>query len=257
VKTGIAAILFLSLVSSASAGNVKGNCGIRFLGASTMHDFTGTVHCQPFTVSFVEAGHGGVKAGIKYEPLLDGAKDQMVRSAFVPSEEWPQGEVRLLRRGGTVVMQTVLFSKFLKLVVAEIRRKELAAWPRKSEGYADSHRYIDALSEANGRIQRQFRERVTRSDRRQTLLIEFILSGNAALVALYEPQIEEEEGHYVVASKHPITVLELSRAYVRGDIYEIAQDALGLTRVEAKKLLEPMLPPEPAGSEAQPEQEGN
>ncbi len=49
---------------------------------------------------------------------------------------------------------------------------------------------------------------------------------------------------------------ELSRAYVRGDIYEITWDALGLSKKESKKLLEPMLPSEPAGKEAQPEQEG-
>jgi hypothetical protein len=48
----------------------------------------------------------------------------------------------------------------------------------------------------------------------------------------------------------------LSRAYVRGDIYEIAWDALTLTREESEKLLEPMLPPEPAGKDAEPEKKG-
>ena len=53
MRMRIAAFLLLALVSSARAGNLKGNCDIRFLGTSTLHDFTGTVRCQPFTVNLV------------------------------------------------------------------------------------------------------------------------------------------------------------------------------------------------------------
>lgn len=199
------------------------------------------------SLPIANAGQGEVNASTRYAPLLDGAKDRIVRSAFVPSEELQQGEVRLIRRGGAIVMQTVLYTRFLMRVVAEIRRKDLAAWPEKREGHADSLRYIDALMDASSRIRQRFQERGNRGERRQELLIEFILSERAALVAFYEPELEKEEGHYRVNAKDPITVLELSRAYVRGDIYEIAWDALNLTRKESVRLLEPMLPAEPAG----------
>lgn len=205
---------------------------------------------------FAEAGHAEVMTAKRFAPLLEGAEDRIVRSAFVPSDEQPQGEVRLIRRGDAVVMQTVLHSKFLRRVVAEIRKKELASWPAEREGHADALRYINALMEANDRIQEKFRQRKTRGERRQNLLIEFILSEKSALVALYEPDLGEEEGRYRVTAKLPVVVLELSRAYVRGDIYEIAWDALGLSKKESKKLLEPMLPSEPAGKKAAPEQEG-
>jgi hypothetical protein len=203
-----------------------------------------------------EAGHAEVQEAKRYASLLDGAEDRIVQSAYVPSEEQPQGEVRLLRRGDAVVMQTVLHSKFLKRVVAEIRKKESASWPAEREGHADSIRYVDALTEANNRIQQRFRQRKSRSERRQKLLIEFILSEKSALVALYEPELAEEDGRYRVTSKSPVAILELSRAYVRGDIHEIAWDALGLSKKEAKKLLEPMLPGEPAVKEAAPAREG-
>lgn len=177
-------------------------------------------------------------------PAPGGVRDEVVLAAFVPSADQPQGEVRLVRRGDAAVMQTVLYSRYLKRVVAEIRRKELASWPPSREGHEDARRYIQAVLEARERIQRRFRERADRGDRRQKMLIEFILSGTASLVTISEPELEEVNGHMRVVSKRPIAALELSRTYVRGDIYEIARDALSLGRKEAKDVLEPLLPPE-------------
>lgn len=180
-------------------------------------------------------------ASARNAPFLDGKNDRIVRSAFVPSRPLPQGEVLLLRRGDAVVMQTVLFSRYLDRVVAEIRRKEQAHWPPGRQGHADSERYLDALASARDGIRRDAgQDRPGRQ--RQKLLIEFILSRRAALLALFEPDIEEKDGHYRVTAKRPITVLELSPLYVRGNIYEIAWDALRMRREESEALLEPMLP---------------
>jgi hypothetical protein len=205
---------------------------------------------------FAGAGRAEGQAAKRHAPLLDGGKDRIVRSAFVPAEGQPQGEVHLIRRGDAVVMQTVLYSKFMKRVVAEIRNKERPLWPATRKGHADSLRYLDALMKADARIRQRPRRGETGGERRRKLLIEFILSEKAALVAFFEPEIKVEEGHYRVTAKRPITVLELSRAYVRGDIYEIAWDALTLTREESEKLLEPMLPPEPAGKDPEPGKKG-
>lgn len=193
----------------------------------------------------------------KHAPLLDGSRDRIVRSAYVPSEDQPQGEVRLIRRGSAVVMQTVLYSIYLKRVVAEIRRKERALWPATRQGRADSVRYADALAAASRRIEQRFRQREKRQDRHRKLLIEFILSEGAALVALYEPDVEKGEEHLLVKAKRPVVLLELSRAYVRGDIHEIAWDALKMTKKETKQILEPLLPAEPPGKEAQSNREEN
>ncbi len=178
--------------------------------------------------------------------LLDDARDTVVRSAFVPSEEQRQGEVRLVRRDGAAVMQTVLDTTILKRVVAEIRKKELASWPPGRAGHDDALRYIAALGEARDRIQERAARQGRRAGRRRTMLIEFILSPDASLVAFAEPQVEVADGHMRVAARRPIAILELSRRYVRGDIYEIARDALGLGRREAREILEPLLPPESA-----------
>jgi hypothetical protein len=58
MKIRIAAFFLLTLVSSASAGDPKGNCELRILGTSTLHDFAGTVRCQPFPVSIVGGADG-------------------------------------------------------------------------------------------------------------------------------------------------------------------------------------------------------
>ncbi len=185
----------------------------------------------------------------------DAGRDTIVRSAFVPSDDRPQGEVRLNRRDGAAVMQTVLYTGYLKRVVAEIRKKELASWPPEREGHEDARKYIAAVLEARDRIQERFAARANRGDRRQKMLIEFIFSGKESLVTISEPELEEVNGHMRILSKRPIAALELSRTYVRGDIYEIARDALKLGRKESKALLEPLLPRE-AGGAAPPSQAG-
>ena len=58
MKIRIAAFSLLTLVSSASAGELKGNCELRILGTSTLHDFAGTVRCQPFTVTLAGGADG-------------------------------------------------------------------------------------------------------------------------------------------------------------------------------------------------------
>ena len=188
------------------------------------------------------------KAETAYAHLLDDKRDEIIRSEFVPTEEQSVGEVRLIRRGQAVVMQTVLHTALLKRVVAEIRKKELTSWPPERKGHSDAQEYIDAITTAQQRIQERYRQREDRGDRRQKMLIEFILSGRASIVAISEPELEEKSGHMRVISRRSIAILVLSRTYVRGGIYEIAWDALRLDRKESRKLLEPMLPPESPSS---------
>jgi len=191
-----------------------------------------------------------------YARLLDGSRDEIVRGGFVPTEEQPVGEVRLIRRGQAVVMQTLLSTVFLKRVVAEIRKKELAAWPPGRKGHDDALKYIDAIQAAQQRIQERFGQREDRGDRRQKMLIEFILSDKASIVAISEPELKEDGSRLRLVSRRPIDVLELSRAYVRGNIYEIAWDALKLGKQESRKLLEPMIPPESVEVAEPSEEEG-
>jgi hypothetical protein len=162
---------------------------------------------------------------------LDPSKDEVVRSAPVPSSWFPQAEVRLIRRGGAVVMQTVIASRLFQQVVREIRRKESSAWPPGRTGHEDSKRYVDALDRAYREVERRFREKDAPGDRRRKLLIEFVLSEDSSFVALLDPE------------RRVLELLPLSRRYVRENMEEIAVDSLGWSRREAGEALKPLLPP--------------
>ena len=57
----IAVAFLLVLAASARAGEIKGTCSLRFTGVSTLHDFTGTVRCRPFSADLVMSPDGGTR----------------------------------------------------------------------------------------------------------------------------------------------------------------------------------------------------
>jgi len=57
-RAGIAVAFLLVFAASARAGEIKGTCFLRFVGVSTLHDFTGTVRCQPFSADLVRSPDG-------------------------------------------------------------------------------------------------------------------------------------------------------------------------------------------------------
>jgi len=58
VKVRLATIFFLLLSSLARAGEIQGACDVRFLGSSTLHDFSGTGRCEPFSAPLVRDAAG-------------------------------------------------------------------------------------------------------------------------------------------------------------------------------------------------------
>lgn len=85
----IALVLAVTLVSSAGAETLSGECEIRFVGTSTLHDFTGTVRCQPFTVDVVDVAGAGktiptVEIAVPVEEIdtKNGKRDKQMREMF-------------------------------------------------------------------------------------------------------------------------------------------------------------------------------
>ncbi len=176
-------------------------------------------------------------------PVLDDSRDEVVRSSTVPSALFPQAEVRLIRRGGSVVMQTVIVSRFLKTVVGEIRRKESSVWTPGRAGHGDSERYIDALDRASRAAEQRVRERDTGNVRRRSLLIEFVLSEEESLVVIFAPEVRGNFGALRITERRVLEILPLSPRYVWENMHEIAIDSLGWSRREAEEALKPLLPP--------------
>ena len=172
----------------------------------------------------------------RYAALLDPAADRIVQRAWVPSAEQPQGEVRLIARGGALVMQTALSSKVLRRVTAAIIEKEERTWPEERDGFVDSQRYRETLSKAVEAVQQESRAH-PRPDRRQQLLIEFVAAGRSTLYAIYLPELNEGAEGLEIAARKLLFIKAASPLYVRGNLVEIAMDSFHLERAEAEQLI--------------------
>ncbi|HXV22569.1 MAG TPA: hypothetical protein VD811_16415 [Desulfuromonadales bacterium] len=177
----------------------------------------------------------------RFAALLDPAADRIVRRAWVPSAEQPQGEVRLIARGGALVMQTALSSKVLRRVAAAISEKEERSWPEERDGFVDSQRYRETLSRAVEAVQRDSRAH-PRPDRRQQLLIEFVTAGRSALYAIYQAELNEGAEGLEIAGRRLLFIEGASPLYVRGNLVEIAMDSFHLERAEAEQLIAALAP---------------
>jgi hypothetical protein len=170
-------------------------------------------------------------------PLLAGEQDQRVGRAFVPSPDQRVGEVRLLRRGEADVVQTLLYTKILKRVVGEIRDKEMANWPDGVEGHADAERYAQALAQAQKEIWDRIPASARGTDRQQKLLIEFVLSADAAAVLLAEYEMKEVGGDVQVTARRPLALLDLSRSYIQRNMQLIVADSFRVQGDELQNVL--------------------
>jgi hypothetical protein len=167
-------------------------------------------------------------------------EDRILQRAFVPTPEEKVGEVRLVQRGDAEVVQTLLYSKLLARVVAEIRRKELANWPEGQPGHDDALRYVAMLAS----VQKQIWDRMPRdeagADRRQKMGIEFVLTKNAARVEVGALTLDESNGDVRVLSFEPIESFEPSRLYVQRNMRLIAADSFHVEGPALDALLQPL-----------------
>ena len=188
---------------------------------------------------------GGVLSVAAQSVLGEPASDRLISSKIVPQGKSPHGEVRLLLRGDAIVVQTILYSKVLKKVLAVIERKETRFWTDEKAGYVDSMRYGEALYQDFTEIWRRFKERENREERRQAMLIEFSVSEQAARVEIYAPSLTGEPGTLQILAQQPLNSLRVSRRYAIGSLFEICRDSLGL---ETEPLLNQLEAAQPTSS---------
>lgn len=172
--------------------------------------------------------------------LLDASADKIVQRVFVPSPEQKVGEVRLILRGDANVVQTLLYTKVLSRVVGEIRKKELANWPADRAGHGDAARYLDALIDVQQKIWERMPKDQKVEDRRQRMLIEFVLSARAAVVMVGAFAMTEAGSEVTVVRREPMVTLELSRDYVKRNMRLIAADSFGVDDGALGPLLGPL-----------------
>lgn len=150
---------------------------------------------------------------------VDRSADVIVARSRIEARGRSHGEVRLVRRGATAVVQTLLITRTLKRAAGRIREKEEANWPEGSRGYGASQVYAKALEAAVAQVLA-----AERSDRHRRLLIEIALSDNAGYIVLSKPSTQDGPDGIALVASQLITRLELPCSWTRREIELVAED---------------------------------
>ena len=164
-------------------------------------------------------------------PAFDAATDRVVRRKIVPNDARHQGEVRLVARGDAVVVQTLLATRVLKRVVAEIRKKEERNWPVGAAGHDDMVRYVDAVQAVAEQLAAARPE-----DERQRLLIELVATADGGGIVVGEFEGEEAGGVIHPTSARTIATPAVDRSYLLRNMRLILADAFELDESEVDEL---------------------
>jgi hypothetical protein len=168
--------------------------------------------------------------------LLDARADAVAARTAVPNEARKQGEVRLVTRGDATVVQTLLASKILPRVVAEIRKKEARNWPAGRPGRADMERHRAAIERAAGALAARRDAVGEGGDRWLRLAIELVATRDAAGLVLAEFTGGEVDGQLEPGDRRVIEALPLGRGYVVRNMRLVLADAFGLPDDELSRL---------------------
>ncbi len=103
--------MLLLLATPAPGGEMRGECDLRFLGTSTLHDFAGTARCLPFSVDL--AGE------------TDGETRTPVAEVAVPVDEMDTGN-----SDRDVQMRRMFGSDRFPMIRGTIRRVDVEAFRR-------------------------------------------------------------------------------------------------------------------------------
>ncbi len=161
--------------------------------------------------------------------------ETVVTREFVPSSERRVGEVRLLRRNGERVVQTLLYTKLLDRVVREIASKEAKNWPKPITGHDDAQRYLEGLRAAEEALPKPD-EGSPDVDRQRRLLIEFRREGDVGIIDFATFELEGERDDLRVVDRKPIQRIEVSAAYAQRNMDLIAADAFDVPEQKVVKL---------------------
>lgn len=158
----------------------------------------------------------------------------------VPDEARKLGEVKLITRGTSTVVQSVLVTRVLPRAVAEIRLKEEANWPVGSVGRDDMQRYVAALEEAATTLRAELGPADARTaadeERRVPLLIEFRVDDVVAEVAIATFEPKDSGSPFDPMSIRILATPALARPYVLANMRLILADAFRVSTDDLARL---------------------
>lgn len=163
------------------------------------------------------------------------ARDRVLAFTAVPDAARRLGETRLVVRAGTVVVQTLLSTKLLARVLAEIRGKEEKNWPDRVPGADGRRAYLDALASARAVLDRRSPGPAW-TDRRQRLLIEFAADDRSATVVVGTFETMPSPGEPGPAAREILASAAVPRSYVLRNQRLILADSFHLDEKDVDRL---------------------
>ena len=154
---------------------------------------------------------------------IDAAADRVVKRTDVPDATRKVGEVRLVQRGDAIVVQTLLATKVMSRVLAEIRKKETGNWPADRPGHEDMERYLAAIDEKAEAL-RSARD-AGDGDRRVRLAIELVATKDAEGLVLATFAGDESGGFLAPTDRRVLETVALGRPYVVRNMRLILADS--------------------------------
>ena len=144
--------------------------------------------------------------------------ETILRRAWIPSAERPQGEIRLVERSGVPVVEVLLHTRVLKRVVAGIRDKEKAAWPNGGEGAEASRLYLEALEASAADVRRAHaptEKGQPPPSPKLGLLIEIGAAGDKGFAAFSDVDVVEAKDGLEVRRVRPLRRLDQPVAWAK------------------------------------------
>jgi hypothetical protein len=160
-----------------------------------------------------------------------GAKEmeKLLRRAWIPSAERPQGEIRLVERSGEPVIEVVLHTRVLRHVVARIREKEMTNWPDGQPGAEARRSYVEAFEESAADVLRAHAPTPGAKGQASTsakvaLLIEIGGGESGGFAVFSEPEVIESKDGLEIKKVRRLRQIALPGPYAKRNIELILAD---------------------------------
>lgn len=167
------------------------------------------------------------------------AESPWLARAFIPSSNSVHGEVRLLQRGDTACLQTLLYSKYLRRGLYEMAKQERKAWPEGWPCCEVSSNYLADLDTAKADILGAETMATTNSAPEiKRMLIEFNFSPTGSWYSVGDMELAGPAEAYEVTHPRLLVTRTAHPHYVSRAMLTMGEQGFGLTDEALEKLLE-------------------
>lgn len=166
------------------------------------------------------------------------SEEPWLARAFVPSSNSVHGEVRLLKRGDTACMQTLLYSKYLRRGLHEMARQERQAWPDDWPCCEVSSNYLADLAAVKAEVLGSAAGSSSETTTPARMLIEFSFSPTGAFFAVGDMELEGAPDALAVVKPRLARRQAAHPYYVSRAMHIMGERGFGLPPGELDALLE-------------------